>query len=223
METPRADRVSAIRIGQDQTPCGILGKKYIKGTLSLLHHTEYPAYALMDHLPARQFAIVRYFDYKRYVFGDDDLRAVDYYTIREFYKSFASFHKNDEFRILFGPEILTCKREFTVIEIRRLCEFLFKAYCEKRMRDNDPVRLSNGLIRLYGFTKEVAAIVNAYVEECNSVAQVKIQAEYDAVLRNNHGRYEKTGNRILETAGAGYSGNAPFRQFIGQTYRFGTR
>lgn len=181
MNAMQADLPSATtREPSDALPVS-LGAAYIGDLLDRMRRTEPAAYALLEHLPEQRFAIVRYFDEVRYRFGDDDPRSEDHYTVRAFYRALSSFHPQDRFRILFGDEVLTCPRECTVERLYSLCASYVATCCRRGLRENRPVCLTPGLIRLYGLSAREATTAADRVAECNARAQAEIQAEYDAL------------------------------------------
>lgn len=153
-----------------------LKKRYIKDFLSALRHMDHPIFALLNNLPDYHFAIVRHYDYRT-----EYKETPDYYTVPEFYKNAASFHKHDEFCIMFGKHFLYFESELTLPGIERLYEEFMQERCEKGLRENKPIRLTRGLISEYRLTREDVRIVRAYLTDYNAAAQAKIQTEYDAL------------------------------------------
>ena len=109
----------------------------------------------------------------------------DYYTVPEFYKNAASFHNCDEFRIVFGKNILHFVEELTDGGVERLYEEYVQDLCEKGLRTNKPVRLTRELITKYGLTRADVRVVRVCLADYNATAQAKIQAEYDALKTLN--------------------------------------
>lgn len=181
MKNLNADNLSAAT-GQQYA---VLTKKVLKDFLSTLRHGKHPIFALFEHSPVDQFAIVRSFDY-RHTKNNNGFRAqADYYTVPEFYKNAASFHDRDEFRIMFGKNILHFAEELTNGGIERLYEEYVQDLCEKGLRTNKPVHLTREFIKEYGLTRADAPIVRAHLSACNATAQAKIQAEYDVLKTLN--------------------------------------
>lgn len=164
-----------------ENPYNPLTKKYIKDFLFTLRHTEHPIFALLFHLSAEQFAIVRYCDYKREKAGTDNMAKVDYYTIGQFYETAATFHKQDKFRILFGKNVLYFECELTIPKITALFERFLQEKCETGLRSDKPVCLTLQQIREYGLSRNDIKVLRACLADYNTVAQNKIQAEYDTL------------------------------------------
>lgn len=182
MKTPNADDLLTPTDEQSYTA---LTKKVLKDFLFKLRYSEHPIFALFSHVPADQFAIVRYLDY-RHMRNACGFRAkADYYTVSEFYKNAASFHNRDEFRIVFGKNILHFAEELTNGGVERLYEEYLQDLCEKGLRTNKPVRLTRELITKYGLTRADVRVVRVCLADYNATAQAKIQAEYDMLKTRN--------------------------------------
>lgn len=163
----------------------VLTKKVLKDFLFKLRHNEHPIFALFKGASADQFAIVRYLDYRHMKNACGFRAKADYYTVPEFYKHAASFHDCDEFRIVFGKNILHFVEELTDGGVERLYEEYLKDLCETGLRTNKPVRLTRELITKYDLTRSDVRVVRACLADYNATAQTKIQAEYDALKMLN--------------------------------------
>ena len=158
-----------------------LRKKYLK---TLFHHLRckaHPLYALLSHLPADRFCIVRFYDYRIARDGWECRATPDRYTLREFYAAAGKFHPRDEFRLLLGERMLYFEQEATVERLAEYCNKLLYELCEKRLRADDPLRLTRESIRSYALTREDVPVVRERIESYNTAAAAKIQAEYDAL------------------------------------------
>lgn len=178
MKTPNADD---LLVTTDEQLCTALTKKVLKDFLFKLRHSEHPIFALFSRAPADQFAIVRYLDYRHMKHACGFRAKADYYTVPEFYKNAASFHNRDEFRIVFGKNILHFAEELTDGGIERLYKEYVQDLCEKGLRTNKPVRLTRELITKYGLTRDDVRVVRTCLVDYNATAQAKIQAEYDTL------------------------------------------
>ena len=158
-----------------------LRKKYLKSLFHDLRHQAHHLHALLSHLPGEQFSVVRFFDYRNAKEGWEDRAVPDYYTLREFYAYAGQFHLLDEFRILFGERALHFEPEATAETFAEYYDEFLQSRCEKRLRANDPLRLTRELIRQYGLTRQDVRIVRDRIEAYNAAAVAKIQAEYDAL------------------------------------------
>lgn len=165
----------------DEQPYTALTKKVLKDFLFKLRHTEHPIFALFSHASADQFAIVRYLDFRHMKRACGFRAKADYYTVPEFYKNAALFDNRDEFRVVFGKNILHFVEELTDGGVERLYEEYVQDLCEKGLRTNKPVRLTRELITKYGLTWADVQVVRACLSDYNATAQAKIQAEYDAL------------------------------------------
>lgn len=182
MKNPNADDLLTPTDEQSYTA---LTKKVLKDFLFNLRHTEHPIFALFNHAPADQFAIIRYLDYRHMKNACGFRAKADYYTVPEFYKNAASFHNCDEFRIVFGKNILHFAEELVGGGIERLYEAYLQDLCEKGLRTNKPIRLTRELITKYSLTRNDVRVVLLCLADYNVTAQNKIQAEYDTLKNLN--------------------------------------
>lgn len=158
-----------------------LRKKFLKTLFHHLRHKAHPLYVLLSHLPADRFCIVRFYDYRIACDGWECRATPDRYTLREFYAAAGRFHPRDEFRLLLGERMLYFEQEATAEQLADYCNKLLYDLCEKRLRADDPLRLTRESIRGYGLTREDVRVVRERIEAYNTAAAAKIQAEYDAL------------------------------------------
>lgn len=168
----------------DQIPVGHfrkLKKKYVRAVLRDLRCTAHHIYVLFENLPDSRFAIVRTEDYRHKVGVNKHWRGDESYSLRQFLYSYKLFHPKDIFRIRFRGEVLYYEQEFTPMIFNRLYIDFLKTFCEQGLRNNEPIGLTDSLIREFRLTRADAKLARQAVEECNAEIIATIQVKYDAL------------------------------------------
>lgn len=159
-----------------------LSKKYIKDFLYQLRHHSHHIFALLDHLPIEHFVIVRYYDWRLEKKGRS-MDQIECFTIRDFYRECARFHRYDGFRIVFDYAIFYFETELNGVMLDKLYENFLHTHCERGLRSNTPVVLTREQIKQYRLTPDDATLVRGYLDRFNTETARKLQAEYDALKK----------------------------------------
>ena len=168
----------------DRIPVGYFRKqkkKYVRAVLHDLRHTAHYIYVLLENLPNNRFAIIRTEDYRHEIGVNKYWGGYESYSLRQFLYHYKLFHPKDVFQIRFGGEMLYYEQEFTPATFNELYKDVLKSFCKQGLRNNEPICLTDELIREYRLSKADANSARQAVEQCNAEVIAAIQIEYDAL------------------------------------------
>lgn len=164
------------------SPSQPLVKKYLKVLFYEIYQRAHHIYALLEHLPSEEFCIVRWYDYRASrKTGCGSKTSPERYSLPEFKKSLGLFHDKDEFCVVFGRSILRSVGNLTPSELDNLYDRYGQEQCEKALRENRMLSLTPHILHTYGMTRTDLDVVRTLLHEWNSIARIKIRAEYEAL------------------------------------------
>lgn len=168
----------------------LINAEFLTGFFDELREKEHPVYALLYGMPLEDFCILHVYNYAEEC--ETYRQPGHILTLPEFLEKAPTFDPRDDFSLCFyhvgeAEEGETPKTELdihgavTLREIRELfAEFLFR-YCEKRLREDAPFRLTDEVIARCGLTAEDVAKLDGRIGQLNALAAARLQAEYDAL------------------------------------------
>lgn len=162
--------------------------------LSAISTQAHYVYAVWKDLPKGNFYILRTYDIAANIDDDDDEKNC--FTVDEFLDRFDSMHPKDPFFVVL--KVLKSESEdvdpdenylsysdyhhsddLSVEQVKDDFNEFLEFYCEKRLRENRPLYLTDETIRHYGFTDEDVKILTPVLARFNGEAKNRIRAEYE--------------------------------------------